>query len=444
MAIAGRFAKIEPAMDKLARQMADDRDPMAGTMADAVELSRRLAIGANMQQTATDIGENRVSQALEREIKIADDLQQVLKLLRKEGERRPEELVDKMKQAEEKLAALQQQLAGLRQQVEQTEKAPNAANPEQLQKLGHQQQSLRKDIEQLARELERLQAAEASQSTQSAADRLNNRPPNEKQGDTNRQRPSSGNQVRKAEEDLQQAADQLAAQRQQAEDDLALEIVRRFEKELGEMVQQQQQVIKKTTELHAGRKQAAALSAEQAKMVAELADEERKLADQAKEHSELLFGLGAVRVSLEDAERRLNAAGKLLDQQQTGPPAQAAEQLALARLEAMMQTFAQTAKEAGQQPNPNAPPPAPPNNQAQPQRRPTFELLEVKMLRMLQADLNERTRQHEQRLGAPEAAANQAAKAGLEQEARELAAEQGRLAELVQKMLKRDNEPEEQ
>jgi hypothetical protein len=55
--------------------------------------------------------------------------------------------------------------------------------------------------------------------------------------------------------------------------------------------------------------------------------------------------------------------------------------------------------------------------------------------------LNDRTRQHEQRMA--EAAGNQAAKAGLDQEARELAAEQGRLAELVQKMVTRDNEKQE-
>ena len=64
------------------------------------------------------------------------------------------------------------------------------------------------------------------------------------------------------------------------------------------------------------------------------------------------------------------------------------------------------------------------------------------MLRMLQADLNDRTAEHEKRGAA--AAGNPTAKAGFDQEARELAAEQGRLAELVQKMLSRDNEQQQQ
>ncbi len=351
-------------------------------------------------------------------------------------------MVDKLKQSEQKLGALQQQLAGLRQQIAQTERTPNAANPEQLRKLNDEQQNVRRDIEQLSRELDRLQAADASKSTQSAANDLNNHPANQQNREANAGRPSSSGQVKKAEQNLEQAASQLSQRRQQAEDDLALEFVRRFQSELGEMVKRQQAVIKNTVLFGAEMRPPTALSAQQIKSVVDLAGQERKLADQAKEHSELLFGLGAVRMSLEEAERRLLAAGKLLDDRQTGPPTQQAEQLALARLEAMLQAFAQTANEAGKMPDANnAPPPAAANNQQQPQRRPTFELLEVKMLRMLQADLNERTAQHEKRSDA--AVGNQAAKAEIDQEAHELAAEQGRLAELVQAMLSRDNEKQE-
>jgi hypothetical protein len=392
-----------------------------------------------MQQTATDLSENRVGQALERERQIADDLQQLLNLLRKEGEHRPQQLVDKLKQAEQKLNALRQQLAALREQIAQTERAPNASNPEQLRKLNDQQQNARRDIEQLARELDRLQASDASKSTQNAASDLNNRPPNQKKGEPNAGRPSSSTQVKKAEQNLEQAAQQLAQRRQQAEDDLQLEIVRRFQTRLGEMVKRQQAVLKNTSQLDAARRPPASLTTDQIKRVADLADHERQLAEEAKEHSELLFGLGAVRASLEESEKRLATAGKLLGDRQTGSETQNAEQLALIRLEAMLQTFAQTANEAGKKPDANNPPPPPAaNNPQQPQRRPTFELLEVKMLRMLQADLNERTGQHEIRSAA--AADNQAAKAAIDQEARELAAEQGRLAELVQKMLSRDNE----
>lgn len=440
--ITSRFAKIEQSMDQLAQQLTAERDSMAGPLTDAVEFSQQRAITSRMQQTATDLVEIRAGQALDRERQIIDDLQELLKVLRNEGERRPEQMVDKLQRAEQRLAELQQQLANLRQQIARTEAGPDKANAEQLGKLADRQQNVKRDIEQLARELNRLQAQEASQSTQSAAGDLNNRPPNDQKHSANNSRPIPSSQVQKAEQKLAQAAQQLGQRRRQAEDDLQLEIVRRFQNELGEMVKRQQRILKNTTALDISR-QPSLLTPEQEKRVAKLANQERQLADLAKEHSELMFGLGAVRVGLEEAERRLLAANKLLGEKQTGQPTQQTEQHALARLEAMLQTFAQTANEAAKKPAANNPPPPPPaNTQPQEQRRPTFELLEIKMLRMLQADLNERTAQHEKR--AADAAGNQAAQMDLAQEAREFAEEQGRLAELVQKMLSRDNEKQEE
>ncbi len=435
-ALAARLEKIERGMDDLARQLADDESEAALTLADAVALARRLAIGASMHQAARDFNRNRVGQALDRQTQIAQQLQQVLDILRNEKERRPEQLADQLREAEQRLAELRDKLAQLRQQTSRAEREPaEAADRRQLEPLHRQQQALRRDIEQLARQLERLQAPEAEKSTRTAAERLDDR-------EQKQQRPSPSPEMQRAEQDLDEAARQLAARRQQAEDDLALEFVRRFQAQLGEMVEQQKRVVEATADLDRRREPSKPPGAQMSQSMAQLADDERRLAEKAREHSELLFGLGAVRVSLEEAERRLVAAAELLAQQQTGPPTQAAERQALDRLEGMMQAFAQTAQEAGQNQQPGAGAGA---GGQQPPRRPTFELLEVKMLRMLQADLNERTadlRRRQDELDRPLAEGQQAE---LEREARELAAEQGRLAELVEDMLARDNDeqPEE-
>lgn len=432
--IAGRFDKIEQGLDQLAQQLANDNDPTAGTVADAVALSRQLSIALDMRQSTGDLRDNRVGQALERESQISENLQKVLSALRNETERKPEQLVDKLREAEKRLAALREQAAALRQQTASSEAKPAAANDQARSQLAAQQQKTRDEIEKLARELDRLQAPEAGKSTQSAAKQLDNRDPNSKQPNPAGQKPSSSSQVQKAEQDLKQAAEQLAQRRQQAEDDLALEFVRRFQTDLAQMVERQKQVLAKTGELDAIRKDAA-LTPDQATQAEKLATEERQPAELSKEHSELLTGLEAVRISLEESERRLLAAGKFLGDHQTGPPTQAAEKKALDRLTGMLEAFAQTAQEAA--PKANAPPPpAGQQNNRPPQRRPTFELLQAKMLRMLQSDLNDRTRDYQERL----AVADAAEKLQIEQEVGELAAEQGRLAELVQKMLSHDNE----
>ena len=426
-ALAARFEKLQQAMDGLAQQLADDQSDDAGKLAEAVDLARRLAIGGDMRETSRDLAENRVGQALARETQTAAKLQQVLDVLRNQAPRQPEQLAANLRQAEQRLAALRQQLAALRAQIARAENQPAAADPQQLEQLSKQQQQLQRDIAQLARELERLQAADASQSAKKAADRLATRSPNQSHQTT----------VQQSEQDLEEAARQLAQRRQQAEDDLALEFVRRFQAELGDMVQRQQRVVDDTVALDRQRPSNQPLGAEQAEAVSQLAEEERELADMARQHGELLFGLGAVRIGLEDAERRLKDAAQHLENRDTGRPAQQAERHALARLEGMLQAFAQTAREAAPQ---NQSPTAGEQAGEPPQRRPTFELLEVKMLRMLQADLHERTRQFEDRLASLAQPVNERQRVELTREARELKAEQGRLAELVQEMLTRDNE----
>lgn len=431
-AIAERFMKIQQALEQLAQQLSKENDPTAITVSDAADLARQLNIGAGMQQSADDLKENRVGQALDRELTIAAQLLRLLNTLRNETPREPQQLAEKLRAAEQQLHTLRQNTANLRQQVASAESKP--ANPSEQQQLASQQKTAQQAVEKLSRELERLKAKEASKSTQDAAKKL---------GNENSQKPSSSQQVRQAEKSLEQAAQQLSQQRQQAEDDLALEFVRRFQAELTEMVARQQRVLQKTIEVNAARTSATPITADQQKQITELANTERQLSDQAKEHRELLTGLEAVRLSLEEAERRLQDAGKLLETQNTGPTAQNAEELALDRLDGMSQAFAQTASEAA--PKPNTPPqnaaPANPQQQAQqPQRRPTFELLQVKMLRMLQADLNARTQQLQDRLTA----VKPAEAAALRQEAQELSAEQGRLAKLAESLLRRDNEEQPQ
>ncbi len=431
-AIATRFDKIEQGMDRLAQQLADsDDNEAAEVLAEAVDLARRMAIGASMQETAHDLSENRVGRALASEMQIAADLQQVLDVLRMDNGR--ESLVDKLRGAQDRLAARREQLAALRDEIAKTEAQATASDERQLAELNGQQQKLGSQIDGLARQLDRLQAFDAGQSTRSAANRLDNRAPDQTE------HPSPSQEIAKAEQDLEQAARQLDQRRQQAEDDLVLEMVRRFQAELTKLVQRQQRVVERTLELDKRRQPNGHFDEAGAKTVADLAAEERSLAEVLREHTELLFGLGAVRVSLEEAQRRLIAAADLLDSRETGLTTQRAERRALARLEGMLDAFAQTAAEASQNQNAQRGTAAAAVDE-QPQRRPTFELLEVKMLRMLQVDLNERTRERRRRVSGLDGPAAEALRAELEREARELAAEQRRLAELVQNMLTRDNE----
>ena len=150
-AITSRFDKIEQGLDQLAQQLTKDNDSTAVTIADAVELSRQLSIGRDMRQTTNDLRENRVGQALQREAQIAESLQKILDALRNETERKPQQLVDKLREAEQRLAALREQTAALRDQTANAENKPADATDQERAQLTSQQQQTRQAIEKLAR-----------------------------------------------------------------------------------------------------------------------------------------------------------------------------------------------------------------------------------------------------------------------------------------------------
>ena len=112
-ALARRYEKIEQGMDALARQLADKDAAAAGTLADAVDLARRLTIGTNMHETTRDLGENRVGVALERETQIAADLQQVLDVLRNQRRSAGNNWWNNCGRPNSDLAELREQMAAL-------------------------------------------------------------------------------------------------------------------------------------------------------------------------------------------------------------------------------------------------------------------------------------------------------------------------------------------
>lgn len=428
--IAARFQHTEQAMDQLAQELATSQDKQADLLLQAVELMRRLAIEVKMQETVLDLSENRIGRVLARQAQLASDLQQVLDVLLEQNTT-DEQVVGTLRETEKRLGELREQLSTFRKQVSDTEHRGDRAENLTLEQLHKRQQHLREQTDSLARQLQQLRATVAAQHAQAAAERL-------KQDAADQQRrPSSSHQVAQAERDLDEAARQLAQRIKQAEDDLVLEIIRRFQTELNQMVDRQQRVLNDTIELDRRRNAGEALVPDAEKAILQLAAQERQLAQLAREHGELLSGLSVVRVSLQRAEEQLLAAAERLDKADTGFPTQQAEQHALTRLQLMREAFQQTVAEAGH--NPPARPSASDNAQ-QAQRPPTFDLLQLKMLRMLQAELKDRTNQYQQRLANNTEPTDDSQKAELEREARDLATEQGRLAELVQDILTRHNQ----
>jgi hypothetical protein len=441
-ALARRYERIERGLETLARELADQDAASRDRLADAIELARQLGIADHMRQATRELGDNRVGQALAREQQIADAIEQVLDTLRDREESQTDRLVAGLRAAERELAALRDELAELRKQTAGVEQQPGAAADGRRQQLHQRQQQLRERIERLARQLDRLQAPAAGQSAGQAAEKLADKQSQRDPRQPNEQQPASRERVEQAEQDLAEAARQLAQRRREAEQNLAREFLQRVQVALAAMVADQREVVERTAELDAAGQSADRLTDAERRAAAEMADQERTLADEAHAQSEMIAGLHVFVLALGQAADHLTAAATRLDQGDAGAATQRAELQALARLEEIVAALDETAAET----DPNQQPPGgagagqqPGSNQSRP---PAFDLFEVKLLRSLQGDLNRRTGELQQR-PADELSASDAPRADRDAQAAELAAEQSRLAELVQELLSRDNEPDD-
>jgi hypothetical protein len=434
-ALARRYERIEQAMDRLAGAAAS-RDATAERLSDAVELAKQLGITNLMRQAEQDLRGNRVGQAMEGETRAVDCLQELIDNLRERSHLKPEELVSKLRKAEQELAGLRAELAKLRAQLAEAEQQADKAGPQSLTSTSKGQQQLHDRIGQLARQLQQLQAGDASKSADEAGQKL---------ADQISGQPAKSGAAQQAAQDLARAAQQLAARRAQAEEDLAREFLRRFQGELQTMIVDQQQVVDATTELatklrdeRPGRDNAKSNQTAMTKLAAK----ENRVAARAHDESELLAGLRVIGLALGKAANQLNAAADLLERQQLDVATLTTEQRALAQL----QQIAAALEQAKQAAAANQSTPSPPGNSGggnQPNKRPTIELFEAKLLRSLQVDLNDRTVGLQQTMTVNVPRTDES-RADAIREAEELAAEQGHLAELVRELQTRDNKSDEQ
>jgi hypothetical protein len=407
--LSRRFEKLMHDIANASRDETGAPPPAAETMANTVAVARQLGTGVKLRDATRQIRQNHMGLATELQEQVADDLEQLLEELRNRREHDLEKRVAGLREAERKLADVQNQLRQLRTKIESGESTSQAVQPgQEKQKLTREAQELEQRTHTLSRQLKRLQAGQAGQNTDQAARQLQTSAG-----------PPSGRQARAAEQDLGEAARQLADARRRAEQELAQQQTEALQEVLREAVARQARVLDQTQQLDQQRNPDEKLSLEQTQAVGQLASQESQLVDQVQQWKELAKNLGAFQFALSKAGDNLQQATDLLKQQQTANPTQVSETNALNRLQQMANAL---------QVDPSSPSEDDPGGGDQsggqsgnPQQGPRLQLAELKLLRAMQADLNERT---EAAVTSPE----------------QFAEEQGYLAQLVLEILSRNNE----
>jgi len=433
--LARQFDRIQQRMDEAAVELRDN-DPLAAqTVADALAEARRLAISGQMRSAGGQLEGNQIGQATGRQRQIAQDLQEVLDIL---ANRRGDELarlVEKLGEAENELAEIERKQAELSKKLDEiSQDADQARRRGELERLGQQQTKLQQQAERLARRLERLLAEQAGQTTRQAAGHMGEAGQCAGQGNCQ----GASRAAEAAEKALREARRQLADRRLQAKAELAAEELGRLEDSLKHLRGRQEGILAETQRLGQLQEQGE-LTRAQAASLGGLAREQGALQAETGQLGDKLGGPGAFQLTLSRAGQSMAQAAALLSRYQLGAPAQEAEKGALGRLDLLLEALKkEPASEAG--PGGAGGTGGAGGGAGQGGNPAAFQMLaELKLLRLLQEELNLRTAELQKGLKTPDALT-----AEQRRQYAALSEEQGRLADLTAQLLQVQQEAAEE
>ncbi len=422
--LARSLDRLQQAMSEAAGKLAESDPPAAETVADAVDLSGRLKLSDEMRSAADAIRANRMGRSIDQQQRIVEGLEQMLDVLTSRREHELTRLVGKLRQAEAelgKLAARQEEIG------RQMQSAGQAKEPDQqrrkLEELRRPQEQLREEAQRMARQLERLSANSPAGLTRQAGDQMKRAAQGAHQGDAK----TASTRADQAKQNLQQARRELADRRRQAEVELAMEQFAQMEDAVKGLRTRQQRILDETRRLAKATPPGGSLAADELATLADLAAEQRLLGTATQELARKTTGFEVVRMTLGGAAQQMDLAGRRLEQGQADPPTEQAQAAALERLDQLLEALKQEPPEPSDSENANAGQGGQGQNQPADSPLEALKVLtELKLLKMMQGDLNGQTRRLEKDYGSLDQLPQQA-----RDRYNDISRQQGRLAELL-------------
>jgi hypothetical protein len=423
--LARRLDKIQGRMEEMLGRL-QGTDPLAaGTLADALEAARRLAIGGHMRDAAGKLGQQQLGESRQAQATALDGLAQLLDVL---SSRREDELARTIKA----LRAASGQLSGLQARQRAAGEALDAAAAEanadeqrrKLQRLTRELEQLAQEAEQLGRKLQRLTAPKAAQALGQAGGQDAAAGAAAGQGNAG----EAQEQARQAERRLEDAQREIQQAIAQAEQELVQQELARMEQWIEGLLARQKNVVTEIARLDETRTAAGGqfTDAQQATLRGTAA-EQRLVADETDQLRLKVEDQSAFAFALEGAGQDMRRAAGMMAHGQTDAAAQQAARDAATRLEQMLAALKPDDSPPPDAPPPDAPPPmSPPGGQ----QNPFSSLAALKLLQLLQGEINRRTQELET-VRAREGKLTDEQTRLLDA----LATEQGRLAEMVLNMI---------
>ncbi len=418
--LSRRLEKTQQQMAQMSRSLKQSDPLSSATISDGLHQAQQQGISGQMRQAGGQLEKNQLGQAAAQQAKIAKDLEDLMAILSNRREQELTRLVKQLRDAEQEMARLRSQQEGLRKQMRALaeQPKPTAEEKRQLERLAKEQKQLQEEASRLARKLERLQAEKAGRSTSGAAGKMAGAGSASEKGDA----AAAGEQAEKAEKDLEDAQQNLAERRRQAEEDLAREQVAKMQDSLKSLHERQKKMTAETQRLENLRAAEGRLTRSQASTVHDLARQQKSLEIETALLAEKLSLTEVINLALGGAAKQMTRAADLLEQQRTGAATQQAQEAARARLAQLLAAFENKGKPKEGQEEGGAGG-AGGSGSGQDQQ---YVLPQLKLLKILQEDLNGRF----QTLTA----GGDDVKDPQRKELDEIASEQGQLAGLALKL----------
>jgi hypothetical protein len=419
--LAGQWEHIQQEMQSSVALLQESDPPAAKTVAAALHRAGDLAIGGRMRSAGDDIQQNQMGRAIAQQKQAAGDLQQVLDALADRRESDSDGLVHKLR----KLQSDAEKIADAEQEM-QKQMAAAAGNRAELDRLAAQQDRLRQQTEQLLRELRRLAAEKPSRAAERAARAMQQAGKSAREGDA----PQAAAAAQEACAALREGAGQLADERSRSQAELAMVQLAQLEESLRSLRDRQQKALDETRRIEELVRAAGSLTRSEAASLLDLARNQRLLESEAAGMAGKAAGAEVLQLALTSAVQEMHEAVALLDNRQPGNETQQAQQAALQWLDQVLEALKKDPQPPGQSQGgaPGNQPGKPRGAQNPGQALRNF--VQIKLVKLMQLDLNRQSREAEKHALQGGVLGDQARK-----QLAELAAQQGRLAILLLKLL---------
>lgn len=433
--MADRLDQFQESLKTAAEELRTPEPDRAEAIQQALDQMEQSGVSGDMRQTADDLRQNRIGEALRSQQEIAEEMRKLQDQLDQRDITDTEALVKQLNETGQQLTSLKQQQSDLMQKLNDAQALPEAEREPALQQLRKEQEQLRRQTEETLRRLKRLQSPAAR-----AAERAGQRMQQAEQELSENDSDGAQAEAQEALDDLEQAERELAQDQRQAEEQLAREALEKMADQLKSLVARQEAAIVETQRLKTEYDASGKWSRTLLKSLRNLADIQSGLKDETNAAADRVEEIPAVAIALRGAVRRMEQALQRFEERDVTDDTAALQEQARIRLAGIVAALSDPAKDsaagADQQPDDSQPQDGPQESSPEGDRFPIIAQLQI--ILELQEDLIARgdALRKKEADGADLTDADQ-------QELAAMAGEQAQLADLIRELTALFGDPEE-